>query len=299
MGGHQLVSTVVHFSLTASLLLNAKEEAIELAPLSITAARLQENTRNIEGFPANITVITHKDFELSPAGSVAEILRQHTGITTPDNVGTGSFATIRMRGFGEKPAVAILVDGVRVEDSGTSDASLIDLPLSEIERIEIIRGGSSVNYGEGAIAGAINIITKSSDKKIPHGSMGGEIGSYGHHKERLSGGGMNGNFAYRASIVHEKWDGWRDYSGHEAWLFSLKPKYIFDTGRLTLNLRHSEIVDENPGALDLGTWSTNPRASNRTKQINYDSKQTHTSLSWVSDPSDATVVIAKVFGQCN
>ena len=108
---------------------------------------------------------------------------------------------------------------------------------------------------------------------------------------------MNGNFACRLSMDREKWDGWRDYSGHDSWVFSMKPEYIYDTGRLTLNLRHSEIVDENPGALDLDTWSTSPRMSDPTKRTKYDSKQTHSSLTWVSNPSDATIIIAKLFGQ--
>tara|TARA_B100001094_G_scaffold330549_1_gene396017 strand:+ start:1191 stop:3140 length:1950 start_codon:yes stop_codon:yes gene_type:complete len=289
---------VVHSILGASFILNAKEEPTELAPASITTARLQGNDKNIKDFPANITVITQRDIELSSASSVSEILGQQIGIITPDNGGgRGAFSTIRMRGFGEKPAVAILVDGIRIEDSGTGNASLKDLPTSEIERIEIIRGSSSVNYGEGAIAGAINIITKSNQSNAFSSSIGAEIGSYGLHKQRLSGGGMNGNFAYRLSLDREKWDGWRDYSGHDSWVFSMKPEYIYDTGRLTLNLRHSEIVDENPGALDLDTWSTSPRMSDPTKRTKYDSKQTHSSLTWVSNPSDATIIIAKLFGQ--
>ena len=289
---------VVHSLLTASFILNAKEEAAELDPVSITAARLQGNNRNIKDFPANITVISQRDIELFSASSVSEILGQQIGIITPDNGGgRGAFSTIRMRGFGEKPAVAILVDGIRVEDSGTGNAYLKDLPTSEIERIEIIRGSSSANYGEGAIAGAINIITKSRKNNAFSSSIGTEIGSYGLHKQHLSGGGMNGNFAYRLSMNREKWDGWRDHSGHEAWLFSMKPEYIYDTGRLTLNLRHSEIVDENPGALDQETWSTNPWVSDPTKRTKYDSRQTHTSLTWISNLSDATIIIAKLFGQ--
>ena len=267
-------------------------------PASITAARLQGKNRNIKDFPANVTVISQKDIKLSPTSSVSEILAQQTGIITPDNGGgKGAFSTIRMRGFGEKPAVAILVDGIRVENSGTGNTSLKDLPTSEIERIEIIRGSSSVNYGEGAIAGAINIITKSRKNNAFSSSIGAEVGSYGLHKEHISGGGMNGNFAYRLSIVREQWDGWRDYSDHDAWLFSMKPEYIYDTGRLTLNLRHSEIVDENPGTLALETWSMNPRVSDPTKQTKYDSKQTHASLTWVSNLSDDTIIIAKLFGQ--
>ena len=289
---------VVHSILGASFILNAKEEPTELAPVSITAARLQGNDKKIKDFPANITVITQRDIELSSASSVSEILGQQIGIITPDNGGgRGAFSKIRMRGFGEKPAVAILVDGIRIENSGTGNASLKDLPRSEIERIEIIRGSSSVNYGEGAIAGAINIITKSTQSNAFSSSIGAEIGSYGLNKQHLSGGGMNGNFAYRLSMDREKWDGWREYSGHDSWVFSIKPEYIYDTGRLTLNLRHSEIVDENPGALDLETWSTNPRMSDPTKRTKYDSKQTHSSLTWVSNPSDATIIIAKLFGQ--
>ena len=128
-----LFRIVVYFSLTTSLILNAKEEPFELDPASITAARLQGKNRNIKDFPANVTVISQKDIKLSPTSSVSEILAQQTGIITPDNGGgKGAFSTIRMRGFGEKPAVAILVDGIRVENSGTGNTSLKDLPTREI-----------------------------------------------------------------------------------------------------------------------------------------------------------------------
>lgn len=296
MVGNLIGISIISLGIGVAESTGAQEEAEELATEITIAARLPEVTKNTKGLPSHITIIGSEEIKKSAANSISELLKFRAGIITPDTSGTGAFAGIRMRGFGEKPGTAILIDGIRVEDGGTGNSSLSEVALEDIDRIEILRGGSSVNYGAGAIAGVINIITKSGGQGTNFGSLFAEIGSFGKQSERLSASGTLSKFKYRASVTRQKREGWRDYSGHEAWLFSFKPEYLFDTGRLTLSMRHSDIIDENPGAIDLVSWSENPSSSDPKKHTKYDSRETRTSLTWTSTSSTTTVMVAKVFG---
>ena len=74
----------------------------------------------------------------------------------------GRNQTLDLRGFGETAAnnVVILLDGVRQNEGDSGSANLAWIPLSSIERIEIVRGSGAVLHGDGATAGVINVITQ-------------------------------------------------------------------------------------------------------------------------------------------
>jgi len=78
----------------------------------------------------------------------------------------------------------VLVDGRRVNEIDLSGVDWTQIPLDQVERIEIVRGSGSVLYGDNAAGGVVNIITKRPEKPF---SAGGEvaIGSYHYHKESV------------------------------------------------------------------------------------------------------------------
>ena len=118
----------------------------------------------LSGQTANTTVITRQDIEDSPQSTLPEILAQQAGIGMRDLYGNQAAAsTVDLRGFGAAAGqnTLILLDGRRLNDIDLSAIDWSALPLSAIERIEIVRGGSSVLHGAGAVAGVINIITRS------------------------------------------------------------------------------------------------------------------------------------------
>src|SRR5581483_10802790 len=133
-----------------------------LPTIVVTGVRLPDETVPLDKFPASVSVVTSQDIAASPGVSILDILRQQPGIYYSDTVGLSQSGTkLNMRGYSDKPGTLILLNGVRVSDAGDGTFLWNSIPLSDIDRVEIIRGGASTTYGEGAIGGVVNIVTKS------------------------------------------------------------------------------------------------------------------------------------------
>lgn len=136
----------------------------DLAGVVVTATRTENRVKDV---PASTQVISAVEIERNGSNSVRDLLSQETNI----------FQKFRTRGGGHDIVIRgmdtdktlVLINGRRVSNeadaSGLGNAMALDrVNLSDIERIEIVRGPSSALYGSEAMGGVINIITKSSDK---------------------------------------------------------------------------------------------------------------------------------------
>ena len=123
--------------------------------------------KEIRRIPANITVITSEDIESSNARSIPDLLNGEMGISVQDWLGNGKKVSIDMGGFGEVSSsnCLVLIDGRRINAVDMSNVDWSQVSLSQVERIEIIRGANSVFYGDNAVGGVINIITKKGQEK--------------------------------------------------------------------------------------------------------------------------------------
>ena len=185
----------------------AEEEEVTLEEVVITATRDAQEIRKI---PANITVISRKDIEESHSKTTVDLLRGKEGVVVKDFLGTGKTATVDIRGFGETASQnsLVLVDGRRVNAIDLSGVDWTQIPVEQIERIEIVRGSGSVLYGDNAVGGVINIITKSPEK--PFSARLEEVrGSYGYHREGGSAGGKWGPFSAMVQADYSSTDGYR------------------------------------------------------------------------------------------
>jgi len=211
------------------LLLNSfsfAEEKVDLGQIVITPYRYEESlTKITSGF----TVITSEEIKNSNAGNIAETLKSIPGITVRDWYGNGAKAAVDMGGFGEQAAlnVLVLVDGRRVNDVDLSGVDWKQIPLFQVDRIEVIHGGSgAVLYGDNASGGVINIITKkgSGESKI---NLETEYGSYDMNKQRLSlDGEIDNKFSYWLSGGHESTHGYRHNTFDKDTDFA--SKFIYD-----------------------------------------------------------------------
>ena len=196
------------FCLFIPCLVFAQQEDVTLEEVVVTATRDVEEVRKI---PANVTVITRKEIERSNAQVVVDVLRDEVGVVVRDFYGNGKTASVDVRGFGETAPLntLVLVDGRRVNEIDLSGTDWTQIPLDQIERIEIVRGSGSVLYGDNAVGGVINIITRKPEKAFS-AQAGIALGSYHFNKENGSVGGKWGplgailNFGYNAT------EGYRD-----------------------------------------------------------------------------------------
>lgn len=145
--------------------------AIAGEPVVITAARVAQSA---DETLAPVTVITRADIERSQAPSVEALLRDQTGITVANQGGAGKQSSVFLRGTNSSH-VLVLIDGVKIGSATAGLTAFQDLPLEQIERIEIVRGPRSSLYGSEAIGGVIQIFTRTSGG--PQLSLGG--GAYG------------------------------------------------------------------------------------------------------------------------
>jgi len=146
--------------LTAGAVYAADNQPVALDAVVVTATRFKDR---YDDKPVNVTVISAEDIQRSAAKTVPDLLAEQAGIQIHDFFGNNAATTtVDLRGFGINGTqnTLILVDGRRVGDIDLSGVQWSALPLSTIERVEIVRGGGAVLYGDGATAGVINIITR-------------------------------------------------------------------------------------------------------------------------------------------
>lgn len=109
----------------------------------------------------NVTVITREDIARSTASSVGELLAGQGNLDVRSYTGNDKDTVLDMRGMGATAGsnVLVVVDGVVINENDLSGADLGSLSLSQIDRIEVVRGGGGVQHGNGAVAGVIRITT--------------------------------------------------------------------------------------------------------------------------------------------
>lgn len=176
----------------------------------VTGTRFEEEAKKI---PASVSVIDQQDIAGSNARNIVEVLQNEEGITVRDKLGNGKGAEVDLRGFGETASsnLLVLVDGRRVNEIDLSGVDWSQIPLDSIDRIEILRGTGSVLYGDNAVGGVINIITKVPSEGF-NGSFELLAGSYGRNKERVYLSGGSKEIAANIHASYDTTNGYRPYN---------------------------------------------------------------------------------------
>lgn len=152
----QLFAIAFFLSLTQNVYAEILEQ---LDTVIVSATRSEQSVVNTAGA---ISVITASDIKKSGASNVTQVLRNAAGIQISDLFGDGSNTQINLRGFGEtaQQNTLVLIDGRRLNNTDNGAPDLNSISISDIERIEIVKGSASTLYGDKAIGGVINIITR-------------------------------------------------------------------------------------------------------------------------------------------
>lgn len=152
---------------------------------------------------ADVTVINREEIERQASGTVVDLLSRVAGFQVARNGGPAADGNVYLRG-GETRHIAVLVDGVRIDTQNASGgASWQMLNLSQIERVEVVRGPISALYGSDAIAGVVQIFTKKGQGPASLG-LGVSAGEWGFFKTDAGLSGSAGLFDYAVSASSER-----------------------------------------------------------------------------------------------
>jgi vitamin B12 transporter len=166
-------------------------QELKLSPVVVTDVF---NNLNLSDVLASVSVISRNQIEKSQAATLADLLQGEAGIEFGRNGGIGSTTSFFLRGQDSKN-VAVYIDGVRSQVDQIGSLQITDLPLAQIETIEILRGNSAALYGDSAIGGVINIFTRQgSGKPAPYGSV--TFGGYGLKDVNTGYGGSVDDFKF-------------------------------------------------------------------------------------------------------
>ena len=204
--------------LAAAITLAAAPAFAEIDPIVIEySPRERLSDSPTSGFTE---IFKSKQIQQSNAKSVGEFLAQNASVVTFDNQGTGLAPTIGLRGFGSTASqnTLILVNGIPVNTATLEAPLLKSIPLTDVQQIEVRPGSASANYGAGATAGVINILTAPKAS----GTIKADAGSFGFGKVTASVGEVKKRRSYSVSASSTTFDGYRNNTDLEKDTASLK-----------------------------------------------------------------------------
>lgn len=182
----------------------AADEPDTIDTVVTTGTRVTDLLVNV---PNSTTVIDLAEIESRNCSSVLDLLRSAPGLQVTQPGGRGGVASVFIRG-GEPNFTMVLLDGVRVNDPNNTRGGSFDfstLNLSDIQRIEIVRGPQSAIYGSDALSGVINIITRGRAENVGL-DLHAEVGEDQYERAALAVSGpttANGGFALRVATVDD------------------------------------------------------------------------------------------------
>ncbi|MGQ9609620.1 MAG: TonB-dependent receptor plug domain-containing protein [bacterium] len=246
------------------------DSTIQLDDIIISATR---NPASLNNVTASSSLITEDQIKKATTTNLKGLLGSSNLVQILD-YGTGSLSSVSIRGS-TSSQVLILVDGERLNSPLSGGVDIDNLPLANIKRVEIIRGGQSAMYGADAVGGIINIITKQPHKpSIDLWTGAGSFSTYsygiGVSEQLRSFSGLilfshdqsksdfpfldkNGRTVIRENADYKK----RNATGKIIWNFS-------DSTNFTVSLNHSYSDNGSPGMVGLYT----PEATKRERWNN-------------------------------
>ncbi|MEY4294521.1 MAG: hypothetical protein RLY82_209, partial [Pseudomonadota bacterium] len=224
----------------------------------VTASRSEQV---LQTAPVGATIITRAQIESAGVMDANEAIRKIGGVAARSDLNGGREYTLDLRGFGStsNENTVVLIDGIRISENEQTAARLSGVSASSIERIEILRGGAGVMWGEGATSGVINIILRKGAKDGVFGSVGAALESHigREGSAHLSVGSGKNSYELDARSISN--NGYRNNS-----------RFTHDTasvgfnrrdGDLTLRARlhHDTAMNRWPGALNFAQFAANPK----------------------------------------
>lgn len=167
----------------------------ELQPVVVTATRTESRADELL---SDVVVIDRAAIERQAGRTLTEVLAREAGVQMHSNGGLGKTSSLYIRGTENRHAL-LLIDGVRYGSATTGAPSWDNLPIGDIERIEVLKGPASALYGSDAIGGVVQIFTRRGREGFhPHAAA--TAGSEGHREWTAGLSGGAADIAYAVSV---------------------------------------------------------------------------------------------------
>ena len=155
----------------------------------------------------SVTVLTLPQLRADQELVVSDVLARTPGVSFARNGGPGETTSVRIRGA-ESDQTVVLIDGVKLNDPASAGGgyNFADLLVSDIARIEVLRGPQSTLYGSQAIGGVVNIVTSDPVRPL-EGDAQAEAGGYGTAYAKAGVGGRDGRLTWRGAVSSYTTDG--------------------------------------------------------------------------------------------
>lgn len=236
--------------------------AEELDVISVESTTIDDRFENKRNEASNIAVISGEKIDAAHTKNVQEMLQGIPGITT--ELQSGDSLKIHIRGIenqvymGEKPGVAVVIDGVPVfERTGR-----VNIDMDNIESIKVIKGGASYLFGDDALSGAVIITTKRGAKHQGY-TVAAEVGSFNYKKGLARAGFASENANGHVQVTRRETDGYYDDSASKSEYLNGKLQYyIDDSSDITFGLERADRMKNSHGAVKGVTAAENdPRST--------------------------------------
>ena len=235
----------------------------ELAPVTVYASRIGDTESDM---PAMVQVFNADDIAGSGAKDLPEFLKRRAGVDIHAMNGNPILTSIAMRGFGDNAfgRIKVVLDGEELNNVDMNPPNLTRIPLGSVERIEVVHGPSPVLYGDGAIAGVVNLVTDTHDyeRRTRITAKAGSQNTFGANVQ-TKGGFEEDGVQYAGSYDYIQSDGYRRRSAYDIHTANALVRKNFDNGAyFGFKANYQNAFYELPGYLTYNEWKTARKSAN-------------------------------------
>ncbi|HCI15178.1 MAG: hypothetical protein A2063_04335 [Gallionellales bacterium GWA2_60_142] len=220
-----------------------------LPEVTVTSTTIDDRFDSKRGEASNVNNISGKKVDEEHGKNIVDVLESIPGVTA--EVQSGDSVKIMLRGveaqryMGEKPGVAIVIDGVPVQER----TGRVNIDLDNIESIKVIKGGASYLFGEDALSGAV-IITTKRGAKMAGLTASTEGGSFRYRKGLVRAGFSKGDWVGHVQTTNRQTLGYHDQGGSFADYLNGKLQYLIDdTSDIAFGFEQSKRAKDSHGTV--------------------------------------------------
>ena len=240
----------------------ATNAVAEPPPVTVYASRIDDT---IDAMPAAVRVYSAAEIAASGARDLPELLRKKAGVDIHAMNGNPLLTSMAMRGFGDNAfaRIKVVLDGEELNNVDMSAPNLTRVPLGSVSRVELVRGPSPVLYGDGAIAGVVNVASDAEDyeSKTRLTGKAGSQGTYGANV-KTKGGFEEEGVQYSGAYDYTRSGGYRHRSAYDMQTANAGVRKNFENGSsVGLKANYQNAFYELPGSLSYDQWKNHRKSA--------------------------------------